>query len=138
MAGVNKVILLGHVGADPEIRHLEGGTAMARFRIATGETYKDKSGQRTEHTEWHNIIAWRNLVETVEKEVKKGTLVYVEGKLRNRTWNDKNGHKNSTTEIFAEIINIVHQKREETAQPNKSINITLPSSGNAESDNLPF
>lgn len=138
MAGVNKVILLGYVGADPEVRHLEGGTAMAKFRIATSEAYKDKNGQRVEHTEWHSIVAWRGLVEIVEKMIRKGTQVYIEGKLRNRQWEDKTGNKHHVTEIFAESINIIQQRRDEQSQNKGENDIHLPPAGSLPGDNLPF
>ena len=82
MAGVNKVILVGNLGKDPEIRHLEGGAAVANFTLATSESYKDKSGVRQESTEWHNVVVWRGLAEIAEKYLKKGMTIYVEGKLR--------------------------------------------------------
>ena len=79
MAGVNKVILVGNLGKDPEVRHLEGGTAVASFSIATTEVYKDKTGARQEQTEWHNIVVWRGLAEIAEKYLKKGMTIYIEG-----------------------------------------------------------
>ena len=85
MAGINKVILVGNLGKDPEVRYLEGGTAVANFPIATSETFKDRtSGERKTNTEWHNIVVWRGLAEIAEKYLKKGSQIYLEGKLRTR------------------------------------------------------
>jgi single-strand DNA-binding protein len=102
MQGVNKVILIGNLGKDPEIRYSEGNIARVSFSLATTEHYKDKSGQRTDHTEWHNIIMWRTLAENAEKLLKKGMQVYVEGKLQSRQWTDKEGQKKNITEVVAE------------------------------------
>ncbi len=98
---VNKVILVGNVGKDPDVRHLEGGIAVARFPLATNETYTDKNGQKVTQTEWHNIVVWRNQAEIVEKYVKTGKLLYIEGKLRTNTYEDKEtGVKKYFTEIY--------------------------------------
>lgn len=112
MAGVNKVILVGNLGRDPEVRYLEGGTAVANFSLATSEAYKDKQGRRVEHTEWHNIVVWRGLAEVTEKYLKKGMQVYVEGKLRTRSWDDKDGNKKYTTEIVADSMTILTRKED--------------------------
>lgn len=97
---VNKVILVGNVGKDPEVRHLEGGVSVARFPLATNETYTDKSGQRVTQTEWHNIVVWRGQAEVVEKYVKTGKLLYIEGRLRTNIYDDKEtGVKKYFTEI---------------------------------------
>ena len=93
MAGVNKVILVGNLGKDPEVRHLEGGAVVAKFPLATSETYKTKEGQRVDQTEWHNVVMWRGLAESAEKYLHKGSLVYIEGKIRTRSWEDKEGNK---------------------------------------------
>src|ERR1035437_2959532 len=110
MIGLNKVILVGNLGKDPEVRHLEGGTAVASFSLATTESYKDKSGQRIDQTEWHNIVVWRGMAEVAEKYLKKGMTVYVEGKLRTRSWDDKDGHKRYITEIVGDTFNILSKK----------------------------
>lgn len=108
MAGVNKVILIGNLGADPEVRHLQNGASVANFRIATSETYKDKTtGERREQTEWHSIVAWRGLAEITEKYLRKGTKVYVEGKLRTRKWQDKDGIERYTTEVHADEMTML-------------------------------
>ena len=107
MSGVNKVILIGNLGADPEIRHLQTGISVANFRIATTETYKDKTtGEKREQTEWHSIVAWRGLAEITEKYLKKGSKVYVEGKLRTRKW-EKDGIDRYTTEIMADEMTLL-------------------------------
>ena len=120
MAGINKVILIGNVGTDPEIRSLEGGNVKAKFRLATTENHRDKDGTRIEHTEWHNIVAWKGLAEIVGKYVKKGNQVYIEGKLRTRQWEDKEGHKKQTTEIVAETITLLGLRREGSQGNNDS------------------
>lgn len=112
MAGINKVILIGNVGTDPEVRNLEGGNVKAKFRCATTENYRDREGNRIEHTEWHNILAWKGLAEIVGKYVKKGNQVYIEGKLRTRNWEDKDGNKRQTTEIVAETITLLGIKKD--------------------------
>jgi single-strand DNA-binding protein len=99
MASVNKVILVGTLGRDPEVRHTGDGTAIANFSIATNESWKDKSGQKQERTEWHNIVTYRKLAEIAEQYLKKGSSVFVEGSLATRKWTDKNGVERYTTEI---------------------------------------
>ncbi|WP_400192394.1 single-stranded DNA-binding protein [Hymenobacter sp. B81] len=107
MSSVNKVILVGNLGTDPEVRHLESGSAVAQFRLATNETYKDKSGNRVERTEWHNIVAWRGLAEVAEKYMRKGQSVYVEGKIRTRQYQDKDNQTRYVTEIVADEITML-------------------------------
>lgn len=115
MSGVNKVILIGNVGKDPEIRHMENGTSKATFPLATTETYRDREGQRMEQTEWHNIVLWRGLAELAEKYIRKGKQLYIEGKLRTRSWEDRDGNKRYTTEIIADNITLLGglQRRED-------------------------
>lgn len=122
MAGVNKVILIGNLGKDPEVRSLEGGAKVANFSLATTEVYKDKSGQRQDQTEWHNIVLWRSLAEVAEKYLKKGTMIYLEGKLRTRSWEDKEGHKRYTTEVVGETFTILSSKKTEEASSATSSN----------------
>ena len=107
---INKVILLGNVGKDPEVRHLDNNLTVARFSLATSETYKNKNGERVSNTEWHNIVCWRSLAEIAEKYVKKGTTLYVEGKIRTRSWDDKDGNKRYTTEIDADNFQMVGRR----------------------------
>ena len=89
MAGVNKVILIGNLGKDPEVKYLDSGVAVANFSLATSESYKNKEGERVNQTEWHNIVLWRGLAEVAEKWLKKGSSVYIEGKIKTRKWEDK-------------------------------------------------
>jgi single-strand DNA-binding protein len=135
MAGVNKVILVGNLGKDPEVRHLEGGAVVANFPLATTESYKDKSGQRNEQTEWHNIVVWRGLAEIAEKYLKKGMTIYMEGKLRTRSWDDKEGHKRYTTEIVGDTFTILSKK--EHTQPSAGAD-EIGSPGAKTGDDLPF
>ena len=108
MAGVNKVILVGNLGGDPEIRHLSTGTAVANINIATSESYKDRqTGERREQTEWHRVVLWRGLADIAEKYLRKGSKVYVEGKLRTRSWEDQSGQKRYTTEIHADNMTML-------------------------------
>lgn len=109
MAGsVNKVILIGNLGKDPEVRRLENGSMVATFSIATSEVYTDKvSGEKKEITDWHDVVVWRRLAEITEKYVKKGYKVYVEGRLKKRSWQDKEGITRYTTEVIADTMNVL-------------------------------
>ncbi|MFD1166089.1 single-stranded DNA-binding protein [Sphingobacterium daejeonense] len=109
MSGVNKVILVGHLGKDPEIRYLEGNVSVASFPLATSETF-NKDGRRVEQTEWHNIVLWRGLADVAVKYLSKGKLVYIEGKLRTRSYEDKEGVRRYTTEIVAESFNLLGRR----------------------------
>jgi single-strand DNA-binding protein len=104
--GVNKVILVGNCGGDPEIKHLPNGTSVATVSLATSESW-EKDGERQERTEWHRLVAWRKLAEIFEKFVTKGTKIYVEGKLQTRSWDDKSGQKRSTTEIVVNDMQLL-------------------------------
>lgn len=108
---INKVILIGNLGADPEVRHLESGAAVARLSVATNESYKDKSGEWQTITTWHNVVLWRSLAERAERSLKKGSLVFIEGKLTNRKWQDQNGNDRYTTEVVGAVMRIL-EKRE--------------------------
>jgi single-strand DNA-binding protein len=109
MSGINKVILVGHLGKDPEVRHLDGGVAVASFPLATSETF-NKDGRKVEQTEWHNIVMWRGLADVAAKFLQKGKLVYIEGKLRTRSFEDKEGIKKYTTEVVAENFTMLGRK----------------------------
>lgn len=147
MSGVNKVILVGHLGKDPEIRTFEGGTKKASFSLATSEYRKDKDGNRVEMTEWHNIICWRNLAENAEKYLVKGKQIYLEGKIRTRSWED-NGAKRYITEIEASTFTMLGSKSDETEQrvENRTVAAAPPvtpqppveESFPPETDDLPF
>lgn len=107
MAGVNKVILVGNLGKDPEMRKLEGGVSRVNFSLATTEYYKDKEGRRIEQTEWHNIVLWRSIAENADRLLKKGNTIYLEGKLQTRKWQDKDGQQKSITEIVGETFQLI-------------------------------
>lgn len=109
---VNKVILIGNVGADPDVKYLDGGIAVANLRLATTERYRNRSGENVEQTEWHNIVLWRGLAETVEKYVRKGMRLYIEGRIRTRSWDDQNGIKRYTTEIYADTMQMLSFRQE--------------------------
>lgn len=135
MAGVNKVILVGNLGKDPEVRYLDGGVAVANFPLATSESYKDKSGNRVDQTEWHNVVLWRGLAEITEKYLKKGSQVYIEGKLRTRSWDDKEGQKRYTTEVVADTMTMLG--RRDDASNSNSNGAGVTSAAEPEQD-LPF
>lgn len=141
MAGVNKVILVGNLGKDPELKYLEGNIARLNFSMATSEYHKDKNGNRIEQTEWHNIVLWRSMAESAEKVLRKGTQIYLEGKLQTRQWIDKDGNKRNITEIVGESF-LVLTKKENGHNPNMTN--TEESNGNSQfedlgrKDDLPF
>ncbi|RZK35607.1 MAG: single-stranded DNA-binding protein [Pedobacter sp.] len=120
MSGINKVILVGHLGKDPEVRHLDGGVTVASFPLATSETY-NKDGKRVEQTEWHNIVLWRGLAEVASKYLQKGKLVYIEGKLRTRSFEDKEKVKKYVTEIVAENFTMLGRKSDFEQSPAVSV-----------------
>ncbi|MBK8636375.1 MAG: single-stranded DNA-binding protein [Saprospiraceae bacterium] len=150
---INKVTLIGNLGRDPEVRHLENGSSVARLAIATNENYRDKEGNWQTNTEWHNVIAWRALADTAEKQLKKGSMVYVEGRLRTRSFKDNNGVEKYTTEIEANVLRSL-DKRERNDIPlpgeepdhfggsySKPTSTEAPKSeshDNASHDDLPF
>jgi single-strand DNA-binding protein len=112
----NKVILIGNVGKDPEIRHLDSGVAVITLPVVTSERIKDRNGEWREMSEWHNVVFWRALAESVEKYVHKGTQILVEGKLRNRSWEDQNGQKRFTTEVVAETLKVLSRRDNNNSQ----------------------
>lgn len=107
MAGVNKVILIGNLGADPEVRHLESGAVVANFNIATSESYTNKNGDRVEQTEWHRIELWDRLAQIAEQYLKKGNQVYIEGRIRTETWTDKENQPRSRVSIRANSMTLL-------------------------------
>lgn len=140
---VNKVILVGNVGRDPEVRHLDKGVAVARFSLATTENYTSKTGEKVSNTEWHNIVLWRGLAEVAEKYVKKGSQLYIEGRLRTNTY-EKDGVKHYATEINADTMQLLG-KREGQAEngsqpmPAESVqSVSEPDFSQPEEDDLPF
>ncbi|HOY96799.1 MAG TPA: single-stranded DNA-binding protein [Catalimonadaceae bacterium] len=104
MRGLNKVTLIGNLGKNPEIQQLEGGITLAKFTLATSESYRDEKGNKHTDTEWHSILAWRNLAEVARKYLKKGSTIYLEGKIKTRSYEDKTGVKKQVTEIIADHI----------------------------------
>jgi single-strand DNA-binding protein len=138
MSGINKVILIGHLGKDPEIRYLEGGVSVASFPLATTETF-NKDGRKVEQTEWHNIVLWRSLADVAAKFLQKGKLVYIEGKLRTRSFEDKEGIKKYTTEIVAENFTMLGRKTDfENGETPKAVVKGEDIDLNAPNDDLPF
>lgn len=117
MSGVNKVILLGHLGSDPEVRYTQGGQAVANFRMATSETWTDKDHRKQERTEWHRIVAWGKLGELAGEYLAKGRQVHVIGKLQTREWTDKENRKQWTTEIVAQELTFVGPKDGSSRRP---------------------
>jgi len=131
MAGVNKVILIGNLGKDPEVRYLDSGVAVANFSLATTEGYKNKEGERVSQTEWHNVVLWRGLAEVAEKWLKKGSSVYIEGKIRTRKWEDKEGNTRYSTEILGDNMTMLGGK-----PPSEGTTATTQESDSK--DDLPF
>ncbi len=127
MRGVNRVMLIGNLGRDPEIQHLEGGIAVAKFPLATTETFKDKTGQTVSQTEWHTVVLWRGLAELAAKYLHKASLVYIEGRLRTRSWDDREGIRRSCTEVVGDNL-IMLDKRRDGAAPSGDF---LPQDGSA-------
>ena len=115
---LNKVMLIGNVGKDPEVRYLEGNnpnsgsTKVAQFTLATTERYRDRNGELRENTEWHNIVAWRNSADVAEKFIRKGTQVFIEGKIRTRSWTDQSGNKRYTTEIAVDNLQLLGKRND--------------------------
>ncbi len=109
---LNKVILIGRLGKDPEMRYTPQGVAVTTFNVATNESYKDREGKEVENTEWHRVVAWRKLAEICGQYLKKGSLVYIEGKLKTRTYDDKDGVKKYITETIADQMQMLDSKRD--------------------------
>ena len=116
MRGVNRVVLIGNLGKDPDIQFLEGNIAVAKFSLATTEAYKDRSGKLISQTEWHTVVLWRGLAEMAQKYLHKGSLVYIEGRLKTRSWEDKESNKKFATEIVGDNM-IMLDKRNDGSQP---------------------
>ncbi len=135
---VNKVILIGRLGADPEIRYTPSGAEVASFRIATNETWTNKSGEKEERTEWHRIVAWRGLAKICGEYLSKGKMVYIEGRLRTRAWEDREGTKRSTTEIEATDMKMLGGPGEQSRKTTKEAEAEdIPPSTKEEGD-IPF
>lgn len=141
---VNKVILVGNVGADPEVRYLDGasdgGVPVANINLATTETYTSKNGERVSQTEWHRIVLWRGLAKVSETYVKKGMKLYIEGRLKTRSWEDKEGTKRYTTEIWADNMHMLDKKNEKQSEihDGPQVNSTQKIDSKDTIDDLPF
>jgi len=135
------VILIGNLGKDPEVKYLENNVAVAKFSLATNETWKDKSGTKKEHTEWHNVVLWRGLAEISEKYLHKGDRVYIEGRLRTRNWDDKDGIKRYTTDVIADNMTMLTVRRDDDVSSGGSDQASqspdMETTDN-KSDDLPF
>ena len=139
MAGVNKVILVGNLGKDPEVRYIDSGVAVANFSLATTENYKNKQGEKVSQTEWHNIVLWRGLAEVAEKWLKKGSSVYIEGKIRTNKWEDKEGNTRYNTEILADNMTMLGNRiNADVSDKNDIKTASEIKSVNDENDDLPF
>jgi len=112
MRGVNKVLLIGNLGREPDLQYLEGNIAVAKFPLATTETYKDKSGTLVSQTEWHTVVLWRGLAELAQKYLHKGSLVYIEGRIRTRNWEDKDKNKRFSTEIVGDNLVMLDKRKD--------------------------
>jgi single-strand DNA-binding protein len=138
---VNKVILVGRLGKDPEVKYTQTGVPVARFTIATDESWKDQSGEKQQRTEWHNIVAWRKLAEICGQYLNKGKLVYIEGRLQTRSWEDKEGNKRYTTEVQADNM-VMLSARTDEARQEKGVAAAASSNSGFEAeitdDDVPF
>ncbi len=139
MRGVNKVMLIGNLGKDPDVQHLEGNIAVAKFPLATTETFKDRTGKLVSQTEWHTVVLWRGLAELAQKYLHKSSLVYIEGRLRTRSWDDKDGHRKFATEVVGDNL-IMLDKRMESGSGSEGSpdEMSGDSPGGDPSENLPY
>ncbi len=128
---VNKVILVGRLGRDPETRYTSGGQAVCNFTMATDESFKDRSGERQKRTEWHRIVLWAKLAEIAQQYLKKGTLVYIEGRIQSRQWDDRDGNKRTTVEIVGNVMRML-STRAETAAAAAGAGTSVPAGADAE------
>lgn len=140
MSGINKVILIGNLGKDPELRNFEGGNVVANFTLATTEVYRDKNQQKVEHTEWHNISMWGKLADIAGKFLRKGSKVYIEGRIKSRSWEDKEGNKKYITEIVAESFTMLDKRNPGSNNDDIHSHEATASAGSNDimSDDLPF
>ena len=145
MRGVNRVMLIGNLGKDPDVQYLEGNIAVAKFPLATTETYKDRAGKLISQTEWHTVVLWRGLAELAQKYLHKGSLIYVEGRLRTRSWDDREGNKKFATEIVGDNLIMLDKRNDgshgphiapDSAEPFGSAE--LPPLGDEPAEGLPF
>jgi len=151
MRGVNRVMLIGNLGKDPDVQYLEGNIAVAKFPLATTETYKDRAGKLISQTEWHTVVLWRGLAELAHKYLHKGSLIYVEGRLRTRSWDDRDGNKKFATEIVGDNLIMLDKRSDGNAggmqhtgdtgghdTPDSFISPELPPLGDEPVEGLPF
>lgn len=117
MRGVNRVMLIGNLGKDPDVQFLDGNIAVAKFPLATTETFKDRSGKLVSQTEWHTVVLWRGLAELAQKYLHKGSLVYIEGRLRTRSWEDKEANRKFATEVVGDNLIMLDKRTEGSHQP---------------------
>lgn len=141
MRGVNRVMLIGNLGKEPDLQHLEGNIGVAKFPLATTETYKDRSGKLISQTEWHTVVLWRGLAELAQKYLHKGSLIYVEGRLRTRSWEDKEGNKKFATEVVGDNLIMLDKRSDGSGQGGEGMEgyhgDDLPPIGDP-TENLPF
>lgn len=126
MRGVNRVMLIGNLGKDPDVQFLEGNIGVAKFPLATTETFKDRSGKLISQTEWHTVVLWRGLAELAQKYLHKGSLVYIEGRLRTRSWEDKEGNRKFATEVVGDNLIMLDKRTDNGLQGN------IPADGTTE------
>jgi single-strand DNA-binding protein len=138
MAGINKVILVGHLGKDPELRAIDNGRSVVRFTLATTETYKTKAGEKVNQTEWHNIVLWTPLAEIADKFLKKGKQIYLEGKISNRSYQDKEGNTKYITEIIGQNMTLLGKKEEGEFFETSNFQSNSAASTDDGIDDLPF
>lgn len=146
MRGVNRVVLIGNLGRDPDLQHLEGNIAVAKFPLATTETYKDKTGTLVSQTEWHTVVLWRGLADLAQKYLHKGSLIYLEGRIRTRSWEDKDKNKRFSTEIIGDNLVMLDKRKEHTEVPpaesqpenNGFADMNFDTGGQSVKDDLPF
>src|SRR5436305_10943660 len=150
MRGVNRVMLIGNLGKEPDVQYLEGNIAVAKFPLATTETYKDKNGTLVSQTEWHTVVLWRGLAELAQKYLHKGSLVFIEGRIRTRNWEDKDKNKRFSTEIVGDNLVMLDKRKEHSEMPGAETpaaeNHSVPdmnfdtagTPGNISKDDLPF
>ena len=149
MAGVNRVLLLGHLGKDPETRHLESGSVVSNFSLATTEGYKDRQGNRVNRTEWHEIELWDGLAKVAEQYLKKGDMVYLEGKIKTETWQDNDGNNRKTVRIQATTMTMLSKGENQGSssnstavndqhKPNPDLELVAYDNSNDVDDELPF
>jgi len=132
MRGVNRVMLIGNLGRDPDVQFLEGNIAVAKFPLATTETFKDRAGKLISQTEWHTIVLWRGLAELAQKYLHKGSLVYIEGRLRTRSWEDKEGNKKFATEVVGDNLIMLDKRTDATGHSSSGSHASTSHSESAE------